>query len=280
MDKTRGKIILKQMKVPGTAGQCLMLPPQSEKKPYVLYNLGGGLMNILVGLFCALFIPFSFHVVLTTFLFSMFAVGMFVGISNLVPMIIGGVATDGHNLMSVWKNPLLVDSLYKQLRATDDFIHGKSPLDYTDEYCTIPQGTDENEPLNTFILELKAERYLELNQFEKAKEIYLKLYENEKTMGVYRFTAQINLLILELFGERNEGMINKYYNDEMKKRVKANYTNISLILVELAIAKYIDHDEVAFAQSVQSLRQAYEKAPFPYEVEIAKKLLNQILSQE
>lgn len=51
-------------------------------------------------------------------------------------------------------------------------------------------------------------------------------------------------------------------------------------MVELAIAKYIDHDEVAFAQSVQSLRQAYEKAPFPYEVEIAKNLLNQILSQE
>ena len=41
---------IKRMSIPGTAGQCLMMPPDSgtpEKVPAVLYHLGGGLFNLL-----------------------------------------------------------------------------------------------------------------------------------------------------------------------------------------------------------------------------------------
>ena len=48
-----GKIKLKRMSIVGTGGQCLMSPPEintNEKFPFVLYNLGGSIMNIISGI--------------------------------------------------------------------------------------------------------------------------------------------------------------------------------------------------------------------------------------
>ena len=61
--KANGKLKLRRMKVLGTAGQCLMLPPDfvDGKIPVVLYNMGGSLMNLLKSSlsFAAAISPFS-----------------------------------------------------------------------------------------------------------------------------------------------------------------------------------------------------------------------------
>ena len=45
-----GKLCRGRYLIPGTGGQCLMAPPQTEERfPFVLYNLGGGLFNIVPG---------------------------------------------------------------------------------------------------------------------------------------------------------------------------------------------------------------------------------------
>ena len=52
--KTEQGFQWKKLHIPGTAGQCLLDPPEliNGKMPYVLYNLGGVLMNFLVSLIC------------------------------------------------------------------------------------------------------------------------------------------------------------------------------------------------------------------------------------
>lgn len=47
--KIDGKYKLKSMKIAGTAGQCLLIPPEVEpnKLPITLYLLGGGLFNLI-----------------------------------------------------------------------------------------------------------------------------------------------------------------------------------------------------------------------------------------
>ena len=48
--KLDGKIRLKRYSMSGTGGQCLMAPPEmvDGKIPYVLYNFGGAIANIVV----------------------------------------------------------------------------------------------------------------------------------------------------------------------------------------------------------------------------------------
>ncbi|MGX8680825.1 MAG: site-2 protease family protein, partial [bacterium] len=49
LQKNASGFHLKRFSIPGTAGQCLMVPPQDQKNfPYVLSNLGGGLANLIV----------------------------------------------------------------------------------------------------------------------------------------------------------------------------------------------------------------------------------------
>ena len=46
--REKGRLKVKLYNVVGTAGQCLMMPPQwSENIPYRLYNLGGCIMNLV-----------------------------------------------------------------------------------------------------------------------------------------------------------------------------------------------------------------------------------------
>ena len=50
--KQDGKIKLKRHRIAGTAGQCLMTPPDIKdgKLPYVWYNLGGVILNLAVSI--------------------------------------------------------------------------------------------------------------------------------------------------------------------------------------------------------------------------------------
>ena len=47
--KTGGKLKFKKLTIAGTAGQCLMSPPdlKDDKMPVIIYNLGGALLNII-----------------------------------------------------------------------------------------------------------------------------------------------------------------------------------------------------------------------------------------
>lgn len=46
-----GKLKMKQLSIAGTGGQCLMSPPDMKdgRIPIVLYNLGGSIINIIMG---------------------------------------------------------------------------------------------------------------------------------------------------------------------------------------------------------------------------------------
>ena len=48
--KIQGKIRRKRLSLPGTGGQCLLDPPAMDggRFPAVLYNLGGGLANLIL----------------------------------------------------------------------------------------------------------------------------------------------------------------------------------------------------------------------------------------
>ena len=61
---------LRRMKLAGTGGQCLLAPPDLKdgKIPFVLYNLGGSLLNLISAVLCfLLYIPFRAHPVISVF---------------------------------------------------------------------------------------------------------------------------------------------------------------------------------------------------------------------
>ena len=52
--RQNGRLVLRRFYLPGTGGQCLLEPPDGDEVPFRLYNLGGGLANLLSALAAAL----------------------------------------------------------------------------------------------------------------------------------------------------------------------------------------------------------------------------------
>lgn len=109
--------------LPGALGQALMLPPERppEKLPYIAYNLGGILANLLTGSLALLLAFFWKPGAMPFFIFA--GCSFFLGILNALPLKLQGIATDGYHLM-LMKNSLsareaFAKSLYLQKRDYD-----------------------------------------------------------------------------------------------------------------------------------------------------------------
>ncbi len=78
-----------------------MIPPELDADgifPVMLYNLGGPLMNLILGvLFLVLYLMPGVSGTTSVVLFAASAIGFVFAITNGVPMRLGGIDNDGYN---------------------------------------------------------------------------------------------------------------------------------------------------------------------------------------
>ncbi len=102
--KENGRIRLRRFSLAGTDGQCLLEPPELKdgKMPYLLYNLGGTLANLLTAVICGL-LGFAFreNALVRLFFVMQTVVGLLNAALNGVPMDMGEVCNDGKNALSM-----------------------------------------------------------------------------------------------------------------------------------------------------------------------------------
>ena len=191
--KKDGKLIRKKIKTPGLAGQCLMSPPEwkdNEKFPYILYNLGGGFMNLFL---CLLAVPLFFiHVPFLAWAggFSIF-VGVIFAITNVVPMTVG-VPNDGKNCLLCSKSRENQRAIYLQLKMNAMLSDGAEVTELTEDLFVIGPKEELN-PLTFFVRLLEYYKYVELGEDEKAEVLLATLEQNGQKLPV----AFINTLDLE-----------------------------------------------------------------------------------
>lgn len=133
--KEEGKLVRKKISIPGTGGQCIMNPPADWERPhYLLYLIGGGLFNLITA-FVFLLITFLLKEGRGWEFFLGAAItGIFLGISNLMPLTLSGVPTDGKNVQQILKDPLAKRALWLQLKLAAELSMGKSWEDLPEEY--------------------------------------------------------------------------------------------------------------------------------------------------
>lgn len=99
--KKDGKLSFCRYSIAGTAGQCLLAPPDGERVPVTLYNLGGVLANAICALLSLVGVLLSAE---GTFLFEsarfFFALHALAALQNGIPL--GGmIDNDGKNALSL-----------------------------------------------------------------------------------------------------------------------------------------------------------------------------------
>ena len=139
------KFKIKNFSLGGTAGQCLLFPPNKpvEKVPIVLYLLGGLLFNLLLTAMCIAIAKWGSDIKFLNFaLYLVAAIGVLIILLNGFPMTLSGFPNDGYDLLHLKGNLKAKSASLNILRTNALIQEGTSPADLSPEYFTQLKDAD------------------------------------------------------------------------------------------------------------------------------------------
>lgn len=180
--KKDSRLIKKKYSIKGTAGQCLMYPPKKRADgsyPYVLYNLGGGLANLIFSLPFLIPAIYTDNPILRAVFLALLISGILVAATNIIPLELG-VQNDGMNLLNLSKGRHIQDSFYLHLLVNAEMTDGKLLTDYPMEYFNLAEGVDDT---NSFTASNRLFSYYRLladNDYDSAYKLLMEMVEKSE----------------------------------------------------------------------------------------------------
>lgn len=275
--KRDGKYLRKKFHIVGTGGQCLMAPPQPfhPDYPYRLYNLAGGLTNfILAGICIALCIPVISGGPETAWVLlilnPLIVAGIYCGITNLFPMIIGGVSNDGYNLTHLGNDPEARRILWLLLDVMAIVNRGGQFRDMPEEWFSLekkPTDTSTKNPDfgNTFQSALGVYRfnYLEdTGRLEEAEALAAEILRSKAgTIQLDRNELLCESIFLELIGKGRLDRVERMYTPELQRYIKATASYPHRQRLHYAMALLYHRDEAMATKSLELFAKACKSYP-------------------
>ena len=282
--KEDGKFAVKKFSIQGTGGQCLLMPKKDDYKEcsYILYNLGGILMNLLVSIISfILYTVVKGNPYVDIALISMFITGLLIFITNGVPMKVGGVANDGYNIISIMKNDLIKYCFYIQLKVNGLLHKGVRIKDMPLEWFLIDENEDFSNPLVCSIKCLEANYYHDRLEFDKAKSCYEFLINySPNIISLYENEIKCELLFYEIIGEKDEDKINNLYTKKLKAYIKATDCYISRRRLNYTYALIIEKDFEKVNKILKEIEKVKKTYPIKSEIESELEIIDFIKNKE
>lgn len=174
--KTGDKTVLTVSPSSLIAGQCLMKPPADEKDfKFILYNMGGGLANLLFAAIClVILIVVPTGIELFSLLFGALFSSLGLGLTNLIPLKLA-VPNDGYNVFAATRSEEAAHGFYIMLRVNQEVTAGKRFREFFGDTFTVSGSADTTNIFiaNLFILE--AARLFDLGMYDESLHVYSRL---------------------------------------------------------------------------------------------------------
>lgn len=196
-----GKIRVKHYSVAGTGGQCLLSPPDLplDKIPTTLYNFGGVLANIILGLIVLPLLWLDAHPFVHEAVVIFLLTDAFLILINGVPMKVSGAGNDGYNIMKLGKNLTSKRSLIVMLKSNEAIQNGVRPKDMPAEWFEVPKDVDYRNQLEISLPIMAASRHLDEMDYQKALQEFEHLYANRnRIIPLYTKEIACELVFLRL----------------------------------------------------------------------------------
>lgn len=274
-----GKLIRKKFKLAGTAGQCLMSPPKqvNGNYPFVLYNLGGGLMNfIFSAIFVALYFIFSSFS--GAWAFNLLAaIGIFIGLLNILPINLG-VPNDGHNALNLGRDEVTRHAFWTILNVNALMTQGFRPRDIPIEQYFFDNNVDlcdkNNNALVVNVATQHFDRLIDRHEFKEAKAFGENLLSKAgKMIDVQKNELRCELLFLELIDECNKEEIERLYTADLKKYIKATSIYPSRQRLLYAYAKLFLNDASEAVKVLAKFNKTCLSHPFDGVIILERELI-------
>lgn len=278
--KEGDKLKLKRLSLAGTGGQCLMSPPDmvDEKIPFVFYNLGGSLMNLIVAV-----ISFSGYFLcrditfLSTFFVMMGIIGILFALQNGIPIHSEAISNDGYNAKELSKQPEALTSFWVQMKVVEMTSKGVRLKDMPDEWFYIP---DENGMKNAMIATMGVfyeNRLMDKMLFDEAEHLIVHLLSGENAVaGVYRNLLICDRMFCELLNEEKRADAEKLYGKNQKNFMKQMKNFPTVIRTEYALALLGKKDTEGAAKIKERFEKCAKTHPYTVDIESERELMEVI----
>ena len=256
----------------GTGGQCLLAPPDlvNGSMPYLLYNLGGSLFNLLSAAI-SLMICFAAdgHGYLQILFMAFAVVGVFLALMNAVPMRLGGINNDGYNALHLGKDKEAVRCLWLQLKINEQFTLGVRLKDMPQEWFEpVPEVLWDN-ALCVATGVFAAGRNIDRQDFPAALKIGERLLEHASGLiGIQRSMLEAEMIFCRLMLDGpGEELSREYEKTGIQEFLKRSFSMPSVLRIQYAYDLIQNQDREA-AQKWKRLFEKVEKN-YPFDGDIA-----------
>ena len=202
--KTDKGISKRRQQVLGLLGQALMMPPEDEDKPpFLLYHSSGFLVNLLTGILLIILGNLISNSTISLIVYSAAAAAILLFFVNAIPK----MPNDGYNILIQLKNPEATTELTKMLRLYGELVRGTSFTELQD-YIELNLVHSLENPNNVTFLTAQAAAYMEQFDFEQAREIYTRLWDQrDDLLEPHKPDVYLNYLFTLLMTEPKHGDI-------------------------------------------------------------------------
>ncbi|MDO5725464.1 MAG: M50 family metallopeptidase [Tissierellia bacterium] len=204
--KLKDKIELKRHSIRGTGGQCIMLPEKysEDDYPYLLYNLGGVIVNYFLAIvFWLIFInrPSGGNLaqgVFYVFCFSTAFIALYLGIINTIPLGKYGLQNDGQNVWDIMHDKDSKHAFYHMLMSGRAQLQDKSYESHQEKDFFVDSDLNINNTLN-YGRAVDYRNYLMQNGRTEDAKIWSEKIDNAQNIpDMYKHAYQNQILIEEI----------------------------------------------------------------------------------
>lgn len=266
-----GKLSLKRYFLAGTAGQCLLAPPDFEEDGYLpvgLYNMGGVLLNAISALFFFWAYYLSGKTVILPMLFLCLGiVGFSQALVNGLPLELSGVPTDGRNALSLGKDEQALRAFWIQLKINQLSSLGRRYRDMPEDWFRLSGDETHSGPLTAALAVFRSNRLMDMQLLQEAEQLINRIMEDESLPGLYRSLLRVDSLFLQALRAQAQQP-----DKSLEKFMKAmkNFPSVLRTRYALALSGNDDQSAASIKARMESLKDSY---PFSGELESEQELL-------
>ncbi len=277
--RINGRMQVKKFSLPGTAGQCIMSPPDYNDgaMSYLAYNMGGFVANFLSAIVAWLLSMLVKNLVWKAVYGIFVIVAMILGLSNAIPMKSSTIANDGYNILELNKDKKAVFSLWLQLKIGAEIAMGKSVGELPSKWF---ENKDNHLSSNTLVASLDYDRHVYLlaqKRYKECEEIIQKVLSVEESSlnGIHLNALKMDGLVLMLLRNATEEELAKVDLVEIDKIIKLNPSPPNAIRTSYAIYSRICTDEKIKEKIKADFEKVAKNYPYPKDIEDERELMKQ-----
>lgn len=279
--KKDGKLHHGTLSVPGTAGQCLMIPPEMKdgKLPVFLYNMGGVALNFILSILTfLLMLVFKDTPMLCGIMLFATLIGIAMVLLNGIPIKTELIANDGYNALSLSKDPAALKAFYVQMNMNAAMTGGTRLRDMPSEWFYVPSTSEMDNVLVASMATIMHSRLMDEHKFHEARELALLLLEgNINLPGIHRSILVMELMFLDLLlGYDTEIIDEKLADPEMQNAMKIMARSPSAKRLNYTIALLHDKDESKANEAFAEFEKLSKAYPYKQEIDGEIELIEEV----